>query len=96
MSPLPINHPLLQVGRWLSGLVVSPLGLIALLAIGAVFLGGAYTVSVYDTAGVAAQCVTALQKAVIEDGATIVIGPLTKEEAATCAPATRESGTTRL
>ena len=41
MSPLPINHPLLQVGRWLSGLVVSPLGLIALLAIGAVFLGGA-------------------------------------------------------
>jgi branched-chain amino acid transport system substrate-binding protein len=50
-------------------------------------LGGAYTVAVYDTAGVAAQCVTALQKAVIEDGATIVIGPLTKEEAATCAPA---------
>ena len=44
MSQLPINHPLLQVGRWLSGLVVSPLGLIALLAIGAVFLGGAYTV----------------------------------------------------
>ena len=50
-------------------------------------LDGAYTVSVYDTAGVATQCVTVLQKAVIEDGATIVIGPLTKEEAATCAPA---------
>ncbi|MSP54320.1 MAG: hypothetical protein EXR69_01735 [Myxococcales bacterium] len=50
-------------------------------------LGGAYTVAVYDTAGSAETCVKVLQKAVIEEGATIVIGPLTKEEAAQCAPA---------
>lgn len=50
-------------------------------------LGGAYTVAVYDTAGSPEQCVKLLQKAVIEEGATIVIGPLTKEEAAQCAPA---------
>ena len=44
MSPLPINHPLLEIGRRLSGVVFSPLGLIALFAAIAVFLGGAYTV----------------------------------------------------
>ncbi len=50
-------------------------------------LGGTYTIAFYDTAGTPDQCVKSLQKAVIEDGATIVLGPLTKEEAAQCAPA---------
>ena len=39
-----------------------------------------------DTAGKAEQCVTGLEKAVIEHGAAVAIGPLLKEEAATCAP----------
>jgi len=44
MSPLPINHPVHRIGRRLSDLVLSPVGLIPLVVIGAVLLGGAYTV----------------------------------------------------
>lgn len=40
-----------------------------------------------DTAGKPEQCVAMLEKAVIESGAAIAVGPLRKEEAATCAPA---------
>lgn len=59
-------------------------------------LGGGYTLAFYDTAGSPDQCSTALQKAVIEEGATIVIGPLTKEEAAKCAPAAQALHTAML
>lgn len=59
-------------------------------------LGGAYTLAFYDTAGSPDQCATTLQKAVIEEGATIVIGPLTKEEAARCAPAAQMLHTAML
>lgn len=59
-------------------------------------LGGDITVQVYDTAGSPDQCATALRKAVIDDGATIVIGPLTKEEAATCGPAAQALHTAML
>ena len=44
MSPLPINHPLLQVARRISDWAFSPLGVLALLAVGGFLLGGAYTV----------------------------------------------------
>ncbi len=59
-------------------------------------LGGDYTLAFYDTAGSPDQCSTVLQKAVIEEGATIVIGPLTKEEAAKCAPAAQALHTAML
>ncbi len=59
-------------------------------------LGGTYTLAFYDTTGSPTECATTLQKAVIEDGATIVIGPLTKEEAALCAPAAQTLHTAML
>lgn len=59
-------------------------------------LGGGFTLAFYDTAGSPDQCSTVLQKAVIEEGATIVIGPLTKEEAAKCAPAAQALHTAML
>ncbi len=59
-------------------------------------LGGAYTLAFHDTAGTPDQCVRALQTAVIEEGATLVIGPLTKEEAAQCAPAAQALHTAML
>ncbi len=44
MSPLPINHPLLQVARRLGDFLVSPLGVVAALAAAIVIFGCAYTV----------------------------------------------------
>ena len=44
MSPLPINHPLLRVARQISDLAFSPLGAVALLALGGFLFGGAFTV----------------------------------------------------
>ena len=44
MSPLPINHPLLNLVRRVSELAFSPLGVILLVAAGVVIFGCAYTV----------------------------------------------------
>lgn len=44
------------------------------------------TLAFYDTAGSAANCVNTLEKAVLEEGASVVIGPLLKDEAVACAP----------
>ena len=44
MSPLPINHPLLNLVRRVSDLAFSPLGVILLVAAAVVFFGCAYTV----------------------------------------------------
>lgn len=49
--------------------------------------GNRATLVFKDTAGKPEQCVAMLEAAVIDEGAAIVIGPLRKEEALTCAPA---------
>lgn len=46
----------------------------------------------YDTAGNAANCVKTLEKAVLEEGAVLVIGPLLKDEAKACAPVAQALG----
>ncbi|MEN9787587.1 MAG: hypothetical protein RLZZ299_2851 [Pseudomonadota bacterium] len=45
------------------------------------------SVEVVDTHGDPAACVAALESGVLDGGASLVLGPLRKEEAATCAPA---------
>jgi outer membrane PBP1 activator LpoA protein len=42
---------------------------------------GEARVVVFDTAGSAAGCVAGVEKMVIEQGASLILGPLTKEEA---------------
>ena len=49
--------------------------------------GGALKLAFFDSGGTPEACVTALEKATIEQGASLVIGPLLKEEALACAPA---------
>ncbi|RLS35089.1 MAG: protease modulator HflC [Planctomycetota bacterium] len=44
MSTIPINHPLLQAARQFTSWVLSPLGVLGLLAVIGFFLGGAYIV----------------------------------------------------
>jgi membrane protease subunit HflC len=44
MSPLPINHPLLRLGRSLGEFLVSPVGVLAAIAAAIVVFGCAYTV----------------------------------------------------
>ena len=44
MSPLPINHPLLQFGRRVGDFLVSPAGVLAVVAAAIVIFGCAYTV----------------------------------------------------
>jgi len=44
VSPLPINHPLLRLGRRLSDWLFSPIAFLPLVALGAILLGGAYTI----------------------------------------------------
>lgn len=46
----------------------------------------------YDTGGIAANCVKTLERAVLEEGAALVIGPLLKEEARACAPVAQALG----
>ncbi|MBM4392765.1 MAG: penicillin-binding protein activator, partial [Deltaproteobacteria bacterium] len=48
-------------------------------------LGGT-TVAVFDTKGDPANCKAALESLVIDQGAAIVLGPLTRDEALSCAP----------
>ncbi len=50
-------------------------------------LGDHATLVVHDTAGKGDTCVAALEKAVLEEGAAAVIGPLTREESLPCAAA---------
>jgi len=45
------------------------------------------TLVFHDTAGKPEQCVKVLETAVLEQGASVVIGPLRKEEALVCGPA---------
>lgn len=49
-----------------------------------------------DTGGKPETCVSALEKAVIDDGAAIAVGPLRKEEAQVCAPAAQALRTPML
>lgn len=49
--------------------------------------GGGLRLAFFDTGGTPEQCVTALEKAALTEGASMVIGPLLKEEALQCAPA---------
>jgi ABC-type branched-subunit amino acid transport system substrate-binding protein len=49
--------------------------------------GGAMKLAFFDTGGTPTQCVSALEKATLEQGAGLVIGPLLKEEALPCAAA---------
>ncbi len=47
---------------------------------------GGYNVVVFDTKGDPANCQAALESLVIDQGAAIVLGPLTRDEALSCAP----------
>ncbi len=49
--------------------------------------GGKLRLAFFDTGGTPEGCVKALEKATIEQGASLVLGPLLKEEALVCAPA---------
>ncbi|MFZ5478487.1 MAG: penicillin-binding protein activator [Myxococcota bacterium] len=49
--------------------------------------GGRLELVFHDTAGKPETCIATLEKAVIEGGAGVVLGPLLKEEALQCAPA---------
>jgi branched-chain amino acid transport system substrate-binding protein len=72
----------------LSGALALPGGnLRAAIELGVARSGDGVTLDVLDTAGDAATCVAKLEEAVIQRGATLVVGPLHKDEAATCGPA---------
>lgn len=49
--------------------------------------GSPVRLAFFDTAGSPDQCVKVLEQAVIRQGASVVLGPLLKDEAAKCAPA---------
>lgn len=48
--------------------------------------GGALALSFHDTAGTPDGCVREIEKAVLQEGASVIVGPLLKEEALKCAP----------
>ena len=48
--------------------------------------GGNLRLAFFDTAGSGDQCSRAVEKAALEQGAALIVGPLLKEEAAVCAP----------
>jgi ABC-type branched-subunit amino acid transport system substrate-binding protein len=48
---------------------------------------GGLRLAVHDTSGTGEGCVAAVEKAVIEEGASMVLGPLTREESMPCAAA---------
>lgn len=58
----------------------------AALELGNKHAGGPLRLAFFDTAGSGEQCGKAVERAAIEQGAAIIVGPLLKEEAAVCAP----------
>ncbi len=82
----PIRRDVVGVALPLSGEYGLPGGLLKeAIKLSAEALGGT-TVAVFDTKGDPANCKAALESLVIDQGAAIVLGPLTRDEALACAP----------